>query len=324
MTDTGLIAVDKVGNKVRFYDPETLAETKAIDGPEPCVHELALSPDRTLAYIPLYGDGIYGNNRNPNNKVLAIDLARREIADIIVLGEFVAPHGMTATRDGKLWVVCDIPGKLLCVDPAKRLVEAVYDAPAKGPHLVEKLPGETKLYVSAKEGDLAAFDLRARAFVASVPMRGEGVKSGNGSGSEGVAPSPDGRRLLAIDNFRTDLRVIDTQSDREIDRVPLLPYVYSNVRRSRLAKVAFSRDGRHVVATNYASALCWIMPADDLRAQTLIPVAKGPMGIVFPADGRSALVTSHDSGLLTRIDLTEKRAVASYDGGQGIEVMAYF
>jgi hypothetical protein len=68
-TDVGLIAVDKVANKIRFYDPESLREQKQLDGPEPCVHELALSCDRRLAFVPLYGDGIYGSNKRPNNKV---------------------------------------------------------------------------------------------------------------------------------------------------------------------------------------------------------------------------------------------------------------
>jgi hypothetical protein len=36
------------------------------------------------------------------------------------------------------------------------------------------------------------------------------------------------------------------------------------------------------------------------------------------------LVASHDSGLLTRIDLASKRALAAYDGGAGIEVLAYY
>ena len=56
----------------------------------------------------------------------------------------------------------------------------------------------------------------------------------------------------------------------------------------------------------------------------MIPVAKGPMGISFHPDGKSAIVTSHDSGLLTRIDLAERRAVAAYDGGAGIEVMGWY
>jgi DNA-binding beta-propeller fold protein YncE len=155
-------------------------------------------------------------------------------------------------------------------------------------------------------------------------MRGDGIKSGNGSGSEGLTPSPDGRHLLVIDNHKTELRVIDVRTDREIDRVPLLPYVYTNVKRSRLAKLAFSRDGRHLVATSYATALAWIIDPRDYRAQTVIPLAKGPMGIAFPADGRTAIVSSHDSGLLTLIDLGSKRVIGAHDGGAGIEVMAFY
>lgn len=113
----GIVAVDKVGNKIRFYDPVTLKESKVIDGPEPCVHELALSHDHTRAYIPLYGDGIYGGNKNPNNKVVVVDLERQEIAVVITLpGGLVAPHGMVTTADGKLWLVCDLPRKLALLD----------------------------------------------------------------------------------------------------------------------------------------------------------------------------------------------------------------
>ena len=121
----GLVAVDKVGNKVRFYDPATLAEIRSLDGPEPCVHELAIAHDHKRAYVPLYGDGIYGNNRKPNDKVVVLDLERQEIADVIALGPgLLAPHGMVATANGKLWLVCDIPRKLVLLDPARREVEA--------------------------------------------------------------------------------------------------------------------------------------------------------------------------------------------------------
>jgi DNA-binding beta-propeller fold protein YncE len=313
-----IIAVDKVANKLRFYD-SSLVEMKVLDGPEPCVHELALAPDLSTAFVPLYGDGIYGNNKRPNNKVVVVDLVGMEIADVISLGAFTAPHGMTVTSDGRLWVTCDIPNKLLCVNPRTRVVEANYDNPAKGGHLVEKRADESKLYVSAKEGPLGVFDLAQRAFVASVPL----ALPSNSSGSEGIAPTPDGRRLVAIDNDRSDLRVIDSAEDREIARVPLLPCVFTNPKRSRLAKLAFSPDGRWLVVTGYAGALCWVIDAADYSRQAVIPLAKGPMGILFDKDGRTALVSSHDSGLITRIDLEAGRAVAAYDGGGGIEVMAW-
>ena len=94
---SGVIAVDKVGNHVRFYDPESLREVKSFAAPEPAAHELAISHDRRLAFVPLYGDGIYGSNKNPNNKILVIDLAAQALAGVIDLGEMTAPHGLVAT-----------------------------------------------------------------------------------------------------------------------------------------------------------------------------------------------------------------------------------
>ena len=288
------------------------------------MHELAISHDHALAYVPLYGAGIYGNNTQPNNKILVIDLARRALADVISLGEYVAPHGMVTTGDGKLWVVCDIPRKLLLLDPARRAIEAAYDAPPKGPHLLSAHPDGTKLYISAKEGDITVFDTGTRKFTAGISVRTAGTESGNGSGTEGLTPTPDGRHLIAIDNERGDLRVIDTATNREIDRVPLMLQALTNSKRSRLAKLMFSPDGRTLVVTAYTGGNCWLIDPADLRRQILVPLAKGPMGIAFPPDGASVIVSSHDSGLLTRIDLAMKRAVAAYDGGSGIEVMAFY
>jgi DNA-binding beta-propeller fold protein YncE len=186
------------------------------------------------------------------------------------------------------------------------------------------LPDESKVYVSCKEGDLSVFDRARRQWTAGVPMRAPGVTSGNGSGSEGVMPTAAGDRVVVIDNTNNDLRVVDTRTDTEIDRVPLVASPPSNPKRSRLAKLMFSPDGRYLVATSYASALAWVIDAADLRRQTLVPVAKGPQGMGFPPDGKSVIVASHDSGLLTRIDLAEPRAVAAYDGGSGIEVLAWY
>ncbi|MBO0766763.1 MAG: YncE family protein [Hyphomicrobiaceae bacterium] len=208
---------------------------------------------------------------------------------------------MVATSDGKLWVVADIPNKLIVVDPARCAIKAAYDCPAKGAHQMALLPDESKVYVSCKEGDLCVFDRTRRARTAKVPMHAPGVMSGNSS--EGVMPTPAGDRVVAIDNTGNDLRVINAQTDSEIDHVPLVWCPPSDPKRSRLAELMFSPDGRHLVVTSYASALAWVIDAGDLRRQRMVPLAKGPRGMAFPPDGKSVIVASHDSGLLTRIDV---------------------
>ena len=320
----GLIAIDKIGNRIRFYDPATLAETKAVEPPGKAVHELTVSYDHKTAYAPLYGDGIYGSNAEPNNKIVIIDLAKQAIADVMDLGEFKAPHGMVATKGGKLWVVCDLEHRLLLIDPVAKKIEATYDIPAKGPHFIAMLPDESKLYASAKEGPLTVFDTKARMVTAQISLARAGVTAGNGSGSEGLAPTPDGARVVVVDNDRGDLRVIDARTDKEIDRVPLVGAPFTNMKRSRLVKLMFSPDGRYLVAVGYAEGTGWVIDGRDYRKQVAFAVAKGPQGIAFAPDGKTALVSSHDEGLITKVDLATGKAVAAYDGGQGIENLAYY
>jgi YVTN family beta-propeller protein len=319
-----LVAVDKLGNKIRFYDPVTLTEQKVIDVPEKSAHELTLSYDHRKAYVPIYGDGIYGANPNPDNKIMILDLATRSIEGMIDLGENLAPHGIAATRDGRLWVVCDRNNRLLLVDPAKKAIEASYDGHGKGAHFLAMLPDESKIYLSNKEADLEVFDARGRGFVKQIPIGKAGVQAGNGSGSESLTPTPDGRRVLVADNYENAIRVIDTATDGEVATVRLQGLAPSNVKRSRLVKLMFSPDGKHLVATSYAGGQAWVIDAADYRKQVMVPVAKGPQGIAFTADSRTAVVSSQDSGLLTRIDLASGKAVGVADGGLGIEVLAFY
>ncbi len=60
----GLVAVDKVGGKVRLYEPGTYREMAAIEV-ERLPHEVAISPDHQIAYVSIYGAGTFGNNPNP-------------------------------------------------------------------------------------------------------------------------------------------------------------------------------------------------------------------------------------------------------------------
>jgi DNA-binding beta-propeller fold protein YncE len=320
---SGVVAADKIANKIRFLDPVSLLEVASVESPGNTIHELAISYDHKTAYVPLYGDGIYGSNKTPNNKVLVVDLEQRKISSVIDLGEYVAPHSLLATRNGKLWVACDIQNKLLYVDPVTATIEAVYDVPGRGAHFIALLPDESKLYVSNKESAAQVFDTVQRRFVATIALANP-TASGNGSGFEGMAVSPDGKQLIIFDNATSDLHVIDARTNKEVKRVPLSGIALTNAKRTRLIKAMFSPDGRTLVAIAYATGQAWVINARDYRKQKQVAVAKGPQGIAFDPDGKTVIVSSHDSGLLTRIDLRTGQALKSYDGGGGIEALAFY
>ncbi|HAH12953.1 MAG TPA: hypothetical protein DCL47_05620, partial [Pantoea agglomerans] len=75
----GLLAVDKQGNRVLFLNPETFAVERELNAFPPRPHELLMLAPWGKAYVPIFGDGVHGNNPHPGHKVAIIDLQRREI-----------------------------------------------------------------------------------------------------------------------------------------------------------------------------------------------------------------------------------------------------
>jgi DNA-binding beta-propeller fold protein YncE len=89
----GLIVIDKIGRHVRFFDPSTFKEISNLEvGVAP--HDVAISPDHKTAYIPVYGDGVYGRNPHPGHTIAIIDLASRQVAGTIDVSPYEAPHGI--------------------------------------------------------------------------------------------------------------------------------------------------------------------------------------------------------------------------------------
>ncbi len=73
----GMIAVDKMGGKVLFLNPDTYATEVVIDGFPRTVHELLVVPETGMAYVPIFGDGIHGRNPNPGHDLCVFDLHKR-------------------------------------------------------------------------------------------------------------------------------------------------------------------------------------------------------------------------------------------------------
>src|SRR5262245_20955315 len=208
----GLIMVDKRGSVVRFFDPKTFKEisTLTIEGTP---HELAISPDRKTAYIPNYGDGVYGRNPNPGHTIAVIDLASRSVRATIDIAPYIAPHGLQVDRNGVLYASCDISRKLLVIDPKSLQVTAAIDTEGTS-HWAAVLPDGSKAYVANKDDRpfVSVIDLHGKRMIGTVPMP---------TGTQGITASPDGKRVLALDLVSPRIAVIDTRTDTVVDEIVL-------------------------------------------------------------------------------------------------------
>jgi DNA-binding beta-propeller fold protein YncE len=306
----GLFAVDKRGCRGRWLDPTSFDEMANIELPAR-PHEVAISADHRLAYVSIYGSGVYGNNPEPGQQIVVLDLQTRQVVSSLSVAPFLAPHGLALGPDGLLYASCDASGVVAVLDPQTGDVVGSIDVGSKGNHMIAMLPDGSKLYSENEDQGsfVSVMDPRTRARLGEVPIP---------SGALGLCATSDGQRVLVADGGQPAILVIDARQDTLVDSVPLEGYVHPAQR------VRCSPDGRYLVVTADQEPLATVLSAADPRQQTTFEVAPGPMGVAFHPDGRTALVANHGSGRITVVDLESASPLREFAMGVGVETLAFY
>ena len=308
--NNGLVMIDKRGGLVRFFDPETLEEIDTLDlGAPP--HELAISPDRRTAYIPLYGDGVYGNNPHPDHRIVIVDLVTRSVSGTIDVAPNLAPHGLQVDSNGMLYASCDLSRTLLVIDPQTRKIEATIDIGGAG-HWSAVLADGSKAYIANKDDVpfVSVVDLHTHELVGRVPMP---------NGTQGITASPDGKRVLAMDFTEPRFYVIDTATDEIVETV--------EVARNSIGpfRARFSPDGSTLITVNHVDSLVNVYDGRDLlEPQRVHEAGSQTFGIAYAPDGRTALISNHGEGTISVLDLRADRIVKTFAVGTGVETLSYY
>jgi len=201
--------------------------------------------------------------------------------------------------------------KLLVIDPKARVIKDAIDTEGTG-HWIALLPDASKVYVANKDDRpfIGVIDLKTRKMKGKVPAP---------NGTQGIAASPDGKLVVAMDFAEVALIVIDPFTDAVTDRIALKNQTKGGF------KVYFSPDGRRVLTMNTAAKLANVFDAANLHGeQKVLPTGKDPMGFAFSADGKTALVANHGDGSVSVIDLQKMEIVNNFHAGTGIETLSYF
>jgi YVTN family beta-propeller protein len=306
----GLLLIDKLGAHIRFFNPGTFKELSNFEVPAN-PHDFVLSADHKIAYVPIYGDGVYGSNPHPAHEIQIVDLVTRKPAGTIDVSPYLAPHGIQIDPAGMLYVACDLSRKLLVIDPKTRSIKDAIDTEGTG-HWIAMLPNASKIYVANKDDRpfISVIDLKTRKMVDKVPAP---------NGTQGIAASPDGKRVVAMDGGEPVLIVIDPATDTVVDRITL------KENRKGAYKVQYSPDGKKLLTMSLSGPYVNIFDAANLRGeQKVLTVGKDPMGFAFSPDGKTALVANHGDGSVSVINLKEARVIANFHAGTGIETLTYY
>jgi len=304
----GLLLIDKLGGTIRFFDPATFKERSSIAvATRP--HDFVLTADRKTAYVPLYGDGIFGRNPNPGHEVVILDMDAAKVVGSIDTSPYRAPHGIQIGPDGMVYVTSDLDKKLLIIDPKTRKMTKAIDTDGTT-HWIGILPNGTKIYATNKNDPfVTVINVKTGTVASKIAVPG---------GTEGIAVSPDGKRVIVMAHTAPGLAVIDPATDTIVDRIAIQG-------QGGAYKAYYSPDGKRLLTMNLGSTVINIFDAADLHAaQRTVTVGKDPMGFAFSADGKTALSANHGDGSVTVIDLEKGEAVRTFQAGTGIETLTYY
>jgi DNA-binding beta-propeller fold protein YncE len=305
--DRGLIAVDKMGGKVLFLDPHSFGTTLVLDDFERVPHELLAVPQTSTAYVPIYGDGIHGRNPNPGHLVSVVDLERRAHVADIDLSPYIAPHGLQIGPDGLLYITCENSAVVALIDLERRALVGAIDTGSTNSHRLAISPGGRWLYTENEEdASISVIDLPGRKLVRQVATP---------HALAGLAISPDGKILVAVDDEEPALVLIDTSSFVIAGKVPLegVP------EPAQIAR--YSPDGQMLLVTSLRSATATVMDA-TFKRQTTLKVGLQPMDAAFHEG--LLFVACQGDGSVHVIDLATRRVAQRFDAGVGCETLAFF
>jgi YVTN family beta-propeller protein len=306
---SGLIAVDKIGNRILFLDPQTYATTLALDGFAPRVHELAISPDHKTAYVPIYGDGIHGRNPHPGHLIAVIDLVARRHAGDFSTAPYLSPHAVRWGRNGALYCACENSGVVAEMNVATGRIEHVIEVGSDKAHRIEVTPDGAKLYTENEEDTFASvIDLKARKRIRKIPAP---------NGLAGIGMSPDGATIVLVDARHPQILIVSTLSDEVLRSVRLEGH-------EKAAQIArYSPDGKYLIVTSHDAPLATIFEA-NLETQRLLQLGQGPMNVAFHPDGRTMLIANQDAGSLAVVDLEQAEVLRTVPAGVGIETLSFY
>jgi len=304
-----LIVTAKSANKVHFFDAGALAMTADLDMPG-STHEMAMSADGRTIYASIYGDGIFGRNRDPDRRIAVIDLPSKSLTRTIDLGATFAPHGIMMDQTGTVWSSGELGHAVLAIDPETGQVHRIdVGAAAHWVAISHKLD---KVFASCKQSEIVVIDRTRRKPIDRIAVP---------TVTEGLAITPDGETLYVCAQRQAAFYAIDART-HAVRRTIAIDGADDSVPQMRRVRV--SPDNRYVVVSSNKDAHAAIYDGDGLEQIASFSTKRSPMGFGFAADGMRAYLCCHDDAEVFEFELATGRVARTFPTAAGCEfIVAY-
>lgn len=292
-----LLVANKHSNTLSYIDPVGFDVLKTIKtGPNP--HEITITPDQKLAYLSNYAP--------PGNTISVIDLHAGKHIQQISTGEIGRIHGTAMAPDGKfVYFTAGQTGYVVEVDTKTNQVVRNIPTHGKISHMVYISPdGKFLLTANIVSENISVIDRKTGKLVKQIPA---------GKGVEGMAFTPDGKKLWALNQTGGTISIIDvgTWTPEETFTCEGMP-----------VRIKFTRDGSLALIANWIEeGKLTLIDTRTKKEIKRIPVGDYAIGVELSPDERFAFVGCEDSKKAEALPDGSEQAEAHKTVSDGIHVI---
>jgi DNA-binding beta-propeller fold protein YncE len=308
-TSSILLVVNQGDATLSMVDAATNRQIAVIaeDVPSMVGHEVATSPDRQFAYLPLYGDSGVGKPGVDGDQLLVIDLARRQIQSRLKFPHGVRPHCILYEPVSKmLYVTTEIDKSVTVIDPRKmKIVGSIPTHQEQSHMLAISHDGRHGYTANVAAGSVSVLDLTGRKFVKTIPIAAT---------TQRISISNDDAMVFTSDQTKPRLAVIDTASNEIKTWVQLPAPGYGS---------ASTADGSLLLVTLPTSGALAVVDLQAMKVLRTIQIGERPQEVLVAPHGDTAYVSCFGGHQVAVLDLSTWRVTAMLDVGHKPDGMAW-
>jgi len=299
-----LVVANQREHTALLIDPETRQElakiSVGVNG-----HEVAVSPDSRLAYVPIYGNAGVGRPGTDGTTIDVVDLHDRKLVATIDLGKPLRPHRAEFGPDGLLYVTAELDKAVDVIDPATRKVVAAIPTGAIESHMIVISPDGQRAYTAnVAAGSVSVLDLKQRSLVTVIAV----AKT-----VQRISISANGKRVFTHDQDTPRIAIIDTTTNKVASWISLPATVYSS---------SPTADGRRLLASSPSGKIFVIDLASAKVEESFdIPPALGEL--LLAPDGKFAYVSCPAAGTIEVLDISSHKLLQPIKLTPGVDGLAW-
>ncbi|MFP2996691.1 beta-propeller fold lactonase family protein [Spongiivirga sp. MCCC 1A20706] len=281
-------------------------------------HEVAISPDHTLAVITNYG-----NRNEPGQSLTVISIPQKKVIKTILL-EYVSPHGIEFISDTNVLVTCEGSKKLIQVNINTGAIRKAIDTEQETSHMVAYSPVMNRAFVAnIRSNSVSVIDLDKNRLDRILKT---------GKGAEGIAISADGKEVWVTNRSNDTVTVLNVKT---------LETTHEIVSSKFPIRIKTTSDGKYALVSNAQTGNLNVFDAKTKKLLTTISMnisvkekeasrlfqdfdqSPVPVGILIHPNNKTAFIANTNADIITVIDLSTMKISGRLTAGKEPDGLGY-